>query len=92
MERMREAIQQRWDELCAGDVSSQSGTHVVVEFRLTRDGRIEDMVVTDSTARGLGELRVRSAIEQCQPYGPWTEDMVQIFGDGEKLTFRFRYW
>jgi hypothetical protein len=92
MERMVEAVSQHWDNNCRLAAYSGSGSNVVVEFRLTRDGRIRDLKTKQSTASGLGEQLVKSAIEAGEPYGPWTEDMVQVLGDDETITFRFRYW
>jgi len=91
MERMSEAVQQHWESKAANRVH-EPGTRVVVEFDLTRDGAIENLIVRDATANGIGVLAVRAALEQGQPYGPWTEDMVTIFGDRETLTFTFYYW
>lgn len=92
MERMVEAVSQHWHNNCRLAAYSGSGSNVVVEFRMTRDGRIRDLTTKQSTASGLGEQLVKSAIEVGDPYGPWTEDMVQILGDDETITFRFRYW
>lgn len=91
MERMSEAVQQHWENKAANRVY-EPGTRVAVEFDLTRDGAIENLVVREATANGIGVLAVRAALEQGQPYGPWTEDMVTIFGDRETLTFTFYYW
>jgi hypothetical protein len=93
MTRMREIIQLRWDALCSSRSYGEHGTLVVLRFRLTSDGRIWNLQTLDgSTAQEVGTLLCRTAIEQGQPYGVWTEEMVRVLGDDDIVTFRFRYW
>lgn len=91
MARMIEAVSQRWHELHASRAYSERGTMVVIRFTLTRDGNIRDMETVHSTARTVGEFLCRSALEQGQSYGPWTEEMVRELGDEDVVTFRFYY-
>ena len=92
LERMQEAIQQRWDALGRQRSISESQTRVVLEFRLTREGRILDLETVDTTSQALGTLLCRSAVEQGVPYGEWSKEMVALLGDDEKITFTFYYW
>jgi hypothetical protein len=92
MERVVEAVSQRWTALCASRSYRESSTNVVIEFKLTRDGMIKDMETVENTAQALGVLLARSAIEQGQSYGPWTKEMVDVLGEEQTITFSFHYW
>jgi hypothetical protein len=92
LERMVEAVSQRWHTLNASGAYRESSTFVVVEFVLTRDGLIRNMVVRDSTSQARGILLCRTAVEQGQPYGAWTSDMVEVLGEEQTITFTFHYW
>ena len=92
LERMQEAIQQRWDSLGRARSISETQTRVVLEFTLTKEGLIRDLETVDTTSQALGTLLCRTAIEQGQSYGEWSKEMVQLLGEDEKITFTFYYW
>ena len=92
LERMQEAIQQRWDALGRQRSISEAQTRVVLEFTLLKDGSIRDLETVDTTSQALGTLLCRSAVEQGQPYGEWSREMVNLLGEDEKITFTFYYW
>ncbi|RME73359.1 MAG: hypothetical protein D6781_00555 [Verrucomicrobia bacterium] len=92
LERMIEAVSQRWNAMVASRSYGETSVRVVLEFKITRDGTIEDLVVVDSTAKALGILLARSAIEQGQPYGVWPKEMVDVLGESQTITFAFYYW
>lgn len=92
LERMQEAIQQRWDALGRQRSISESQTRVVLEFTLTKEGLIRDLETIDTTSKALGTLLCRTAVEQGQSYGEWSKEMVTLLGDDEKITFTFYYW
>ena len=43
------------------------------------------------SSQSVGEFLCRTAIEQCQPFGLWTEDMVVRLGDEAPITLTFYY-
>ncbi len=92
LERMQEAIQQRWDSLGRARSISESQTRVVLEFTLTKEGLVRGLETVDTTSQALGTLLCRTAIEQGQSYGEWSKEMVQLLGEDEKITFTFYYW
>lgn len=92
IERMQEAIQQRWDALGRQRSISESQTRVVLEFTLTSDGLIRNLETIETTSQALGILLCRTAIEQGQSYGVWSEEMVDLLGEDETITFSFYYW
>jgi hypothetical protein len=92
MERMVEAVTQRWHGLAAARSYREMRSFVRLSFKLRQDGSIGELYTTDTTAKALGILLCRSAIEQGAPYGSWTEEMVGVLGDEQTITFTFHYW
>jgi len=91
MERLIEAVSIRWNNESARVAAGESLTMARLRFRLTKDGRVEDLHVVDATAGVLGISLARSAIQGGAPYGTWTREMVQTLGDDEEITFTFHY-
>lgn len=91
MERMVEAVTQRWHGLCASRSYGETQTHVMLEFKVTREGTIEEMSVEESTSQALGVLLCRTAIEQGAPYGVWPKEMVGVLGEQQTVRFAFYY-
>ncbi|MGH8017319.1 MAG: hypothetical protein ACREIA_03375 [Opitutaceae bacterium] len=92
LERMIEAVSQRWTALCSSRAYRESSTHVVIEFKVTREGLIKDIATIENTSEALGVLLAQSAIEQGQPYGPWPQEMIDVLGENQTVTFSFHYW
>lgn len=92
LERMQEAIQQRWDALGRQRSISETQTRVVLEFTITREGMIRNLETVDTTSKALGTLICRTAIEQGQSYGEWSREMVALLGEDETVVFTFYYW
>jgi hypothetical protein len=90
--RFVEAVSQRWTALCASRSYAERHTFVFLEFKLDRDGNIEDMQTEDTTAQALGVLLCRSAVEGGAPYGAWSKDMIDTLGEEQTIRFRFYYW
>lgn len=92
LERMIEAVSQRWNAMVASRSYGETSVRVVLEFKITQDGTIEQLEVIDSSAQALGILLCRSAIEQGQPYGVWPQEMVEVLGESQTIKFAFYYW
>ncbi len=92
LERMIEAVSQRWTALCNSRAYRENSTHVVIEFKVTREGLIRDIATIENTTQALGVLLAQSAIEQGQPYGPWSREMIDTLGEEQTVTFSFHYW
>jgi hypothetical protein len=92
IERMLEAVSQHWHGLCASRAYVENAANVVIEFKITSDGQVSGLETVDTTAKALGVLLCRTAIESGAPYGPWTEDMVAVLGTEQTITIRFHYW
>ena len=91
LERLIEAISIRWNTLADDAAAKENDSMVRLRFTLTKHGYIEDLHLVDSTAKAIGIYMCRSAIEGGSPYGPWSEEMIAIFGDSEEITFAFYY-
>ncbi len=92
MERLIETISVRWNSLADEAAGKESNSKVVLRFILTKDGYVEDLkLLPDSTAKVIGIYMCRTAIENGAPYGPWTPEMVAVFGHEESVTFSFHY-
>jgi hypothetical protein len=92
MERMVEVVTQRWHSLAAVRSYRETTSSVRLEFKLRQDGSIGELYTIDTSAKALGILLCRSAIEQGAPYGSWTQEMVDVLGDEQTITFTFHYW
>jgi hypothetical protein len=63
-----------------------------VKFRLDRTGSIAEIIsVGPSTVADQASRACVSAITSRAPYGNWTDDMVQVLGESQELTFSFYY-
>lgn len=91
MERMIEVVTQRWHAMAASRSYRENSTIVRLEFRLHQDGTVDELYTIDTNAKALGILLCRSAIEQGAPYGTWPEDMRDVLGEAQVMTFTFYY-
>ncbi len=92
MERLIETISVRWNALAEEGAARESRSKVVLQFVLTKDGYVQELrTMPDTTSKVIGIYMCRTAIENGAPYGPWTDEMVAVFGDDETVTFSFYY-
>lgn len=92
MERLIEIVSARWNSLADEAAAKENNSKVVLRFVLTKDGLISDMETRPgTTAKVIGIYMCRTAIEEGMPYGPWTEEMVEVFGLDEEVNFTFYY-
>jgi hypothetical protein len=89
--RLVDAVSQHWHALCSSHEFSERSTHVVIRFTLTRDGRIHNLATVEKSSQNVGEYLCRTAIELGQPYGVWTEDMIESLGVEEPIVLIFYY-
>ena len=91
--RFVEAVQQCWDSLLRDHRYSldRLGT-VVVEFKLTQDGRITDMKVNQSDVGEIYTAICELAINKPAPYEKWPIEMRRLLGgNSREVTFTFYY-
>ena len=86
------AVQQRWYDLLDSSQFAQRSGKVVLEFRLTYDGRIVDLKVGDSEVGEILSLLCQRAILDPAPYARWPDDMRRMIGNNyREVTFTFYY-
>lgn len=94
LQKMIEAIQQRWDNLIRESKHyPQQGSTVSVTFVLDAAGRIAVIRKVDGTADNLATNWCVTAISPSDgfSYGAWKEDMITVLGTSQEMTFTFLY-
>jgi hypothetical protein len=64
---------------------------VVVKFRLDKGGSIAEIISVIPGNADQASRACVSAITARAPYGEWTDDMIQVLGESQELTFSFYY-
>lgn len=91
LNKMFETIQIQWEELLRGNIYPGPGKHVVVSFRMNKEGGISQILSVEGTAGNFGESACTTAITSRAPYGPWTPDMIAVLGETQDMTITFYY-
>ena len=87
-----DAVQNRWYDLLDSRQFALDRTgKVVLQFRLTYDGRISDMQTADSTVGETLAYVCRLAVTDPAPYAKWPTDMRREIGDSRSIQFTFYY-
>ena len=93
MERLIETVSMRWNALAEEAAAKEHRSKVVLKFVLDKNGYISELrTMPDSTSKVIGIYMARTAVENGAPYGPWTAEMVEVFGNDEEVTFAFHYY
>src|SRR6185503_16739695 len=86
------AVQQRWYDLLDTSQFAQRSGKVVLEFKLTYDGRITDLKTSDNEVGEILALLCQRAILDPAPYARWPDDMRRMIGANfREVTFTFYY-
>ena len=85
------ALQVGWYNEVAFYKPLDSGTEVSISFILKSDGSIHSVSVLSSTAGLIATTICESAITKRSPFRPWTQEMIQVFGEQKELKVRFYY-
>ena len=91
-----EAVQNNWDRVieehqALAHLNFEPGK-VVLQFRLTYDGRITNVREISREVKELQGIMCRRAIEEPAPYGKWPADMRRMIGENFRdVTFTFIY-
>ena len=91
LERLIETVSINWNSIATESSVEVDSGMVRLRFILSRNGLIEDLRVMEKTTGFMGVYMARSAIERGQPYGPWPQELIDMFGEGEEITFSFYY-
>ncbi|MFQ3241368.1 MAG: hypothetical protein ACI9A1_001242 [Lentimonas sp.] len=85
------ALQAGWYQEIEFFQPIDTSTRVVVSFRITADGVIHDVEILHSSASEIASLICQTAITKRSPFRPWTQEMVQVFGQERVLQVVFHY-
>jgi outer membrane biosynthesis protein TonB len=92
-QRMMEAIQSSWWSIIERSrFEGVSRGHVVVSFRLHRDGTVTDAKVLGSEVTRVMTLACKDAVMAPAPYDIWRADMVAMYGESDTVTINFHYY
>jgi hypothetical protein len=87
-----DAVEQRWFDLLDSRQFALDRTgKVVLQFRLTYDGRITDMQIAESTVGETLAYVCQRAVTDPAPYEKWPSDMRREIGDSRNIQFTFYY-
>jgi hypothetical protein len=93
-QRMMEVIQRQWHILAREFTlrPEDSPSRVQVRFTLTRDGDVRRAEVINTSAGRVATIITVDAIESRSPFGPWTSEMVAVYGEETEIRIQFIYW
>ena len=91
-QRMLAAISLQWHNLVyPAPLDSELASTVHVRFILNNKGVVESIKIIQTSAGKLASGLCKDAIGSRQPFGPWTADMVNTFGERTEVNIRFNY-
>lgn len=87
------AVESRWHQLLDNNSFNRRAGKVTVEFKLTYDGRIIDVVIPNNEVGDILGMFCRNAIEDPAPYPKWPADMRRVIGaNTREIRFTFFYY
>ena len=92
-QRMIETISTQWRLLADNFnfVFRDTGSRVQIVFVLTREGRVKNITVSETSSSRTATLLCKDAILSRAPFGIWTDDMVAVLGESDTVTITFYY-
>lgn len=70
----------------------RSEGHVILDFKMTYDGRVSDIAVSETNAPAAYVDACRKAVLEGVPYDPWPVEMRGVFSEGHRpVRLRFNY-
>ena len=86
------AVENRWHYLIENNMVTPRTGKVILEFKLTHDGRITDMKIQDNEVGDILGLFCRNAVEDNQRYREWPDEMRRKIGlNPRDIRFTFYY-
>ncbi len=79
----------------AGEMSTRppSRSTVVVRFMVNAQGEVRILNVEGEDSAGrMATYTCLDAVNARAPYRPWTQEMINLFGTEEEVTFSFMFW
>ena len=86
------AVENRWHYLIENNMVTPRSGKVILEFKLTHDGRITDMKIQNNEVGDILGLFCRNAVEDNQRYREWPDEMRRKIGlNPRDIRFTFYY-
>ena len=85
------AVQTGWYQEIEFFQPIDTSTRVQVRFTLYADGRVDKVKAVQTNASEIATFICETAITKRSPFRPWTEEMVQVFGQQRTLDVVFHY-
>ena len=86
-------IQQTWSDLLEAKTNSRMKGVVVLQFALSSEGKISDLMVIQNTANDEEMLICRKAILDSAPFPAWSEEMRRdLKTNSRPIKFTFNYY
>ena len=94
LQRLIESVQVQWERILSeSGVYPNPGSIVEVKFLLNSRGEVAKILQVNPSL-GTSDAATRAcpaAIEARAPYGDWTDDMINMLGTEQQMTFTFLY-
>ncbi|HOW66924.1 MAG TPA: GYF domain-containing protein [Candidatus Paceibacterota bacterium] len=90
---MIQSIQKRWLEILnEQNVAQGRSGRVIIEFKLSLQGRASDLRIAETTAEEILAYLCEKAIRESEPFSPWPPDLRKLVKDDYRLMrFTFHY-
>jgi hypothetical protein len=89
---LTEIITSQWRQYSEGSPGiPPHKSHVTITFKINSKGETDIIKVEDTNCGKQGVWCCKSAIQQTQPYRKWTQEMIAVLGEDQKLTCMFYY-
>jgi hypothetical protein len=87
-----DSVQIQWERILSeSKIYPPTGTSVTVKFIIDSEGKIARIVNVDNQSTEQAARACVSAITDRAPYGKWTDDMIDMLGKQQEMTFKFFY-
>ena len=95
VQEMLKSIEDQWHHLAADSLSfiqrDKLNDKITYRFTLLADGSIKNLERKDKGENYLPAELCRQAIASRVPYGNWTQEMINDFGQSDVITINFNY-
>jgi len=85
------AIQAGWYQEIDFFQPIDTAARVQVRFRIQADGTVDQVKAVQSNASKIATVICETAITKRSPFRPWTQEMVQVFGQERWIHVVFHY-
>ena len=95
VQEMLRSIEDQWHHLAHGSLhflqNDKLKSKITYRFTLKADGTIQGLLLTSNEKTSLPAELCRQAIASRVPYGEWTQQMIDDFGQTDEITIHFNY-